>query len=177
MPLGMGEIVLIYHPAYDVNHCLYRILLMLDVSIHDKFEWDLLRLMDFYFLFPHLLKTIKPFPIKLNTYRNLVNAIPEAYEVMPNSKRVLFELEAIQSTAIQNLVAKELIDSQMFKNRLIRRTDTPLPNALQSSISDDYRPNEEWFRVIINQLPQIEFFGKKGLKSRSTLMEYKYDAL
>ena len=57
--------MLIYHPVHDINHCLYRILALLEISKHKEIDWELIKLMDFYVLFPHQLKNIKPFPMEL----------------------------------------------------------------------------------------------------------------
>lgn len=168
--------MIIYHPAYDVNHCLYRILLALETSVHENFDWTLFRLMDFYVLFPHLLKDITPFPSSLQPFKKIVKAIPDAYETLPNSKRVLFELESIQNAAVQNLMAKGLINVSIFDKYTISRTTEQLPENLCEQLALDSRVSEEWYRLIVNELPLIEFEGKSGLKARSKLMEYKYDA-
>ncbi|VVN79432.1 ABC-three component system middle component 5 [Pseudomonas fluorescens] len=167
--------MLIYHPAYDINHSIYRILLILNSSIHKEFQWDLLRLMDFYVLFPHLLKQVAPLPVTLRSYKKLINALPDAYESMLNTKRILFELEPIQNTAIQNILAKDLIDLEKFQEGIVARSETALPGELMARLMSDETVSEEWFRFIANELPVLEFNGKSGLKSRSGLMEYKYD--
>lgn len=168
--------MLIYHPAYDINHSIYRILLVLNSSVHKEFHWDLLRLMDFYVLFPHLLKYISPFPSELKPYKKLINALPDAYESILNTKRILFELEPIQNTAIQNILAKDLIDFEKFQEGVVKQSDTALPNELFERLRTDAIIAEEWFRLIVDELPLLDFNGKSGLKSRSGLMEYKYDA-
>ncbi len=168
--------MIIYHPVYDVNHCLYRILLALETSDHEEFDWPLFRLMDFYVLFPHLLKEIKPFPTSLRTFKKIVKAIPDAYEALPNSKRIIFELESIQNAAVQNLMAKGLVSVSKFDKQVVSRTPEMLPESLQDQLNSDDRVNEEWYRLIVNELPLSDFEGKHGLKARSKLMEYKYDA-
>lgn len=167
--------MLIYHPAYDINHSIYRILLILNSSVHKEFQWDLLRLMDFYLLFPHLLKQISPLPMTVKSYKKLINTLPDAYESMLNTKRILFELEPIQNTAIQNIMAKDLIDLDKFQDGIVSRSDTALPDELARRLQADVIAGEEWFRFITNELPALEFNGKSGLKQRSGLMEYKYD--
>lgn len=168
--------MIIYHPVYDVNHCLYRILLALETSVHEEFDWTLFKLMDFYVLFPHLLKEIKPFPHSLRAFKKIIKIIPDSYEALPNTKRILFELESIQNTAIQNLMAKGLISVSKFDEQIVSRTSELLPDDLQKQLNSDERVNKEWYRLIVNELPLSDFDGKNGLKARSKLMEYKYDA-
>jgi len=167
--------MLIYHPVHDVNHCVYRILLILESSQHKEIDLELFRHIDFYLLFPHLIKEIKPFPIELRSFKKIVTIIPEPYELINNVKRTMYELEAIQTTAIQNLMAKNIIEIDSYKNKNLKRTEEQLPEAIYEKIMNDGVVNEEWFRMLVNELPTVNFLGKKGLKARSGLMEFRYD--
>tara|TARA_R100001369_G_C3325403_1_gene169661 strand:- start:5496 stop:5954 length:459 start_codon:yes stop_codon:yes gene_type:complete len=150
-------------------------LLITESSANEKFGWDVFRLTDFYILFPAMLKTISPFPAELRPFKKILMDMPDAYELIPNSKRVLFELEEIQLTAMQNLIAKGLIDSERFKDGVVSRTELKIPNKIVSTIEADQKTKQEWFRFAVNELPLVEFLGRKGLKARSQLMEYRYD--
>lgn len=168
--------MLIYHPAYDVNHCVYRIISLLEKSAHEEFDIELARLLDFYILFPHLLKSIKPLPAGLAAYRQILKRIPDAYESIPNPKRILFDLEQFQNAAFQSLMAKGLVDIDSFRKGVLRRTDTSIPEELEASMLEDEMIDSDWFTVISDELPSVQFLGRKGLKSRSSLMEFRYDA-
>ena len=167
--------MLIYHPIHDVNHCVYRILLILENSQHSHIDLDLFRLIDFYLLFPHLIKEIKPFPAELISFKKVIKHIPEPYEFIGNVKRTMHELEAIQTTAIQNLMAKNIIEIDSYQNKSLKRTEELLPESIYEIIMNNAVVKEEWFRMLINEFPNVTFFGKKGLKARSGLMEYRYD--
>lgn len=167
--------MLIYHPVYDINHSIYRMLLLLETSVHRSFAWEQLKLLDFYLLFPHLLKDIKPLPASLSVYRKLINAIPHPYELVPNKKRALYEVGNLQNTAVHNLMAKELIDVASFQSFQVQRTQRALPVEIKKFIDADEVQKEDWFKIVVNELPNIAFQGKEGLKSRSGLMEYRYD--
>jgi hypothetical protein len=167
--------MLIYHPIHDINHCIYRLLRFLEKSNHVQFQWDQVRLIDFYSIFPHLLKNIRPFPKELSAYKKILSIIPDTYESIPNDKRVFYELMPIQNTALHNLIAKNLVDSEEFKMGVVSRTEEPIPEKLKDKIREDSIAQEEWFMFLVNELPTVEFDGKKGLKFRSDLMEYRYD--
>ena len=167
--------MLIYHPVHDVNHCVYRLLLILETTQHSKMGIDLYRIVDFYTIFPSLLKNIKPFPAELSAFRRVLKSIPEPYERLTNVKRTMHELEPIQTTAIQNLLAKKIIDLEAFRARKLERTDTELPEEIAVGLRESELVNEEWFRMLINEFPTISFTGKKGLKARTGLMEFRYD--
>ncbi|MGM0542592.1 MAG: ABC-three component system middle component 5 [Pseudomonadota bacterium] len=167
--------MLIYHPFQDANHCVFRTLLLLEHSVHDEIDIELYRLLDFYILFPHLLKNISPLPAELRAYKRLIEKIPDPFESMLNTKRIIHELESLQSVALHNLLAKKLIDIDSFKDKKVKRTDEVLPESISVAINEAKNVNEEWFRVIANELPLVNFSGKKGLKMRAGLMEFRYD--
>lgn len=167
--------MLIYHPFQDANHCVFRTLLLLEHSVHDEIDIELYSLLDFYILFPHLLKNISPFPVELRAYKRLIAKIPDPFESMLNTKRIIHELESLQTVALHNLLAKKLIDIDRFKAKKIRRTDVALPEKVSEAINEAENTNEEWFRIISNELPLVNFSGKKGLKMRTGLMEFRYD--
>lgn len=167
--------MLIYHPISDVNHCAYRLLRLLEASAQREFSWDQIRLFDFYSLFPQALKSIKPFPKELLAYKKLVERIPDAYESMPNEHRIMFQLMPIQNTAIHNLLARDFIDTELHQDGRVSRSKRRLPRALANSIKDDPILNEGWFRFLVDELPAVDFDGRKGLKFRSNLLEYRYD--
>lgn len=167
--------MLIYHPIHDVNHCVYRLLLILETTQHSTIDIDLYRIVDFYTIFPSMLKNIKPFPAELSAFKRVLKEIPEPYERLTNVKRTMHELEPIQTTAIQNLLAKNIIDLEAFRARKLERTDTKLPQEIAAGLRESVLVNEEWFRMLINEFPTISFTGRKGLKARTGLMEFRYD--
>lgn len=149
--------------------------MILEASNHDEIHLDLFRIIDFYILFPHLIKEIKPFPRELHSYRKSVNKIPPPYERVKNIKRVMFELETIQTTALQNLLAKGLIDLDAFKLKKVQRSLTDLPQAVMDELKNNEIANSEWFEMLVNTFCTIKLKGKSGLKSRTGLMEFRYD--
>lgn len=167
--------MLIYHPAYDINHSLFRALLILESSTTNEFHLDLFRIIDFYTVFPHLIKEIKPFPNELKEYRKTVNQIPLPYERTTNVKRVMYEIESIQTTALHNLLAKGFLDIDAFNRKLIKRSQLPLPVLLVEEISSCTMRQEAWFKMLVEKFAVIKFKGRTGLKSRSGLMEFRYD--
>lgn len=167
--------MLMYHPAQDANHCVFRTLLLLEHTVHESINLELYQLLDFYVLFPHMLKHINPLPTELRAYKRLLLEIPEPYESMRNTKRIIFELETIQTVAIHNLLAKSLLDIDSFKLNSLQRTTEPIPSELLTAIQSAEVTKKEWFRMIVNELPTINFGGKSGLKKRSGLLEFRYD--
>lgn len=164
-----------YHPAQDVNHSVFRALLILEHTVHKDIGLEVYRLLDFYILFPHMLKHIHPFPISLRSFKSSLSEISEPFEVMRNTKRILYELESLQNVALHNLLAKQLIDIGNFKSGYLRRTSESIPLELIGAIHSYEQANKDWFRMIVDEFPRVDFGGKNGFKKRTGLMEFRYD--
>lgn len=167
--------MLMYHPAQDINHCVFRILMTTENSEHDMLKIDVYRLIDFYTLFPYLLRLIAKLPSPLHRFKSKFNEIPEPFESLKNTRRIIYELEQLQSIAMQNLVAKGLLDSKSFNEGYLKRTDKKLPASFSDAIRDSRLLKEDWFEVLINEFPKAKLTGNNGLKARTGLMEYRYD--
>jgi len=166
--------LIVYHPAYDVSHCLYRMLLLLENIPCRDIEVERLQLLDFLLLFPSLLKNIS-FPSELKSARKALSSIQDQYENLPNPTRLMFELDNIQKESISSLIARGFINKDNVYNGVISRTDIELPIELVSKMSGDSVVKEAWFLLLVNNLSILDFYGSKGLKARSKMMEYRYD--
>jgi len=97
--------MIIYHPAYDLNHCAYRFITLLSDIDGNKTEWDTLQLLDFYYVFPHFLSEIR-LPKNPIATKNKLKKISGPYETLPNPQRLMFELSALHKETARALVAK-----------------------------------------------------------------------
>ena len=48
--------MIIYNPAFDIYHCVYRMISILSNLVNEKIEVDKLRILDFYMVFPGEIK-------------------------------------------------------------------------------------------------------------------------
>jgi hypothetical protein len=76
--------------------------------------------MDFYVLFPSLLKFIKPFLNELRRYKKEIQKISDPYENIQNPNRIFIELRRIQSIAFHHLLSKNLIDMESYTDGKIK---------------------------------------------------------
>ncbi|MGY4526727.1 ABC-three component system middle component 5 [Pseudomonas sp. TE21394] len=167
--------MLMYHPAFDANHCLYRIVSILHAAADQQISWQLLRVLDFYYLFPSQLKNIKPWPSEIRKLKAQVTKIPEQFEDLTNPARTFFELEPFQKTATLELIAKGVISKSSFDKGIMKLEPDSLPSAYTALLDTDVFLKSDAFEVITKGLPKTKFNGSNGLKSRSGLMEYIYD--
>lgn len=170
MSCGMG-VMIIYHPGYDVHHCSYRILNVLSAVDGGMLPHDTLKLIDFYYVYPHLLKNITQLPRPLNYQKRKIENIKNPFEITPNPKSLFYELSSIQESALDSLSQKLLISSGTQK---IEINKSSLPNRLIEMFKMDEFCNSDVFEILVNRLPKAKLNGENGLKARSGLMEYRY---
>lgn len=166
--------MIIYHPLKDVNHCVYRMINIL-CSHQKEISYEQLKVADFYYLFPHFLKDIKPWPSDIEPRKKLISKTPQPFEKTPNKKKLFFDLNTIQKQALLTLSSKGLIDIESFKSGAVKLFTEKLPEELSYAIENDDFCESDEFNVIVNGICVSKWDGPSGLKFRTGLMEYKYD--
>jgi len=163
--------MIIYHPFKDANHCSYRIISLLYKN-NSKIRDEHLNFMDFYYLFPSQMQNIDGWPRSNSKLARQISTIAHSYETIENPRRIFFELNIIRKNTLAHLFSKgilSLIDEYIFLN--IERIPASLINTLEA---DTFRASFE-FTTIANEIPKLAIKGKKGLKAKTNLMEYRYD--
>ena len=161
--------MLVYHPAFDSYHCLFRSISILEVC--GKCEVERLRILDFCLAFP---TTVAKF--RLPPGRSAVKkaAMSESNPYRdPISARVMFaNLTAIQMAAFSCLTATGLAT---LEAGVLTRTQTALPEAIRERCLRMQVQEHTFFNTLLLQLNALPLFGPDGLKARSELMEFRYD--
>jgi len=163
--------MIIYHPAYDVHHCAYRVLNLLRSTEDMSVSKDSLRLMDFYYVYPHLLKRVKR-SRPLLKYSAAIDAVDESFEVTPNPTSLFYELCRMQDSAFRSLEQKSLIS---LDGERVRLNFGRLPDVLLKGFDSDEFSKTIFFKALVTALPAVKMNGKDGFKERSGLMEFRYD--
>lgn len=166
--------MLMYHPAFDASHCLYRMVAILS-RVKSNLSWDLLRIIDFYYLFPSELKKISPWPSEMREYKAIIASIPSPFEEITNPSRIFFDLQEFQKTAILELITKGIIDKNKFDSKVVELIPNSIPTGFLRSVEKDSFVSSKIFEALVKGLPKVELQGASGLKKRSKLMEFVYD--
>mgnify|MGYP006283549935 CR=1 FL=1 len=167
--------MLIYNQAFDIYHTIFR-MLQLTHRIEHEIEIDKLRILDFYLVFPFELLEIKSFRGFKRFQSNLQNE-RNSYERILDRKRVFYKMESIQLSSIKAIVAYGLFEKNLFDAGKISRTEKQLPQELNGRITDTAEMNRELLELITKHLANIDLYGHLGLKSRTNLIEFKYDTI
>ncbi|MCQ8819029.1 hypothetical protein NQT65_02250 [Pseudoalteromonas agarivorans] len=164
--------MIIYHPAHDVNHCSYRILNILYGAKNNKVHCDMLKIVSFYYVYPHLLKRMESFPRPLNYQAKKISNISDSFELTPSPSSLFFEMHSTHEAAIFSLYQRSLIN---IERNIVSLEKHNLPNELIQEFKKDKFTKSDLFKILVECLPKVKLDGDNGLKAKSGLMEYKYD--
>jgi hypothetical protein len=165
--------VLIYHPAFDIYHGIFRILRLLEALPRVDVEVDRIRILDFYLLFPTILRNVR-FPIGAGKLKKYFANLENPYENIEDPKGLFMRLEPYQRAALEALAARELIASDALAADKVIRTATKLPGELKAALLGRNDGSKE-IELLSGPLFKVDLYGHSGLKERSDLFEYRYD--
>jgi len=130
------------------------------------------RILDFYLLFPALIREFK-FPLEFKELRKL---LPDQsrYRNVTDPKRIFFRMEPFQSAALHFLASHGVISSEdLVERRKIRWIESACPEQLKAA--SDALKEEAVLKLLLGPFMEIDLYGKSGLKARSDLFQYRYD--
>lgn len=163
--------MLIYHPAFDIYNCAFRVLQLLKYSKQPEIELDRIRIWDFYLTFPNEARKIK-FPRDLLELKRIFKDKPEnEYEDLIDPRRIIERMKPYQISSLRYLASYGLIDNNLFLKDIIKRTDKEIPKELEAKL-------EETAIEKLNIIKLITGFNNLalwGIKERTGLIEYRYD--
>jgi len=154
---------------------MFRILQITEVT-KEQMEVDKLRILDFYLAFPSELLEIQSFK-GFKKYERFIKAETNIYERVIDRKRLFFKMEQIQISAIKALISYGILDANEFKNGKIKRTEVSISDSLKERIEKANQENINLIALITGPLASMNLYGHLGLKERTNLIEFKYDAV
>ena len=167
--------MLTYQPQCDPYNEIFRILSLLYFDKNKQFNLDVLKILDFYFLFPQFITDIK-LPKEMVSYRSRFKKYENIYAVQDTKKQLFDNLDVYQCMAIDTLVAKKIINTKYYqKNIVFLNEQIDIAPYLDQQLEQRNSDNQELLDFLVNKLSSIHFLGENGLKARTGLMEYRYD--
>jgi hypothetical protein len=164
--------MLVYHPAYDAYHCIFRILSILDVRA--SLDMDMLRLLDYALCFPVAVADFR-LPGDMYTVKKMVRDSGNLYRSPLNQKATFAALAATQEGALVCLAAAGFVAQDELQKGRVTRTGVLLPSGIAAR-RDNFKKTEAiFFNHVMKAMLSFPLQGEGGLKDRSGLMEYRYD--
>lgn len=166
--------MLIYHPAFDIYNCVFRLLQLLTHMNQDEVEVDRLRIWDFYLTFPNEARKIS-YPNSLSELKKVFKKKePNPYEDLIDPKRVIERMKSFQLAALKCIASYGFIDAALLSKNIVRRTDKEIPEELAKYFFKLTNEKSNVIKLIIG-FWELPLYGKSGLKDRTGLIDFKYD--
>lgn len=166
--------MLIYHPAFDAYHCIHRLIAI--THTNREIEFSKLRILDFYLCFPAEVASIE-LPQAHQKYRVSAREVKNKFRGPVNPLRTFRDMETIHHAATRLLVASKVFDSGKLDAGTVSRTSWEEPATLKLAVDVLPSVSIELTKYILTQLSALPLGGVGGLKQRTGLMEYRYDAI
>lgn len=163
--------MLVYHPAFDIYNCAFRMLQLLNYVKQSEIELDRLRIWDFYLTFPNEARKIK-FPQDLIKLKRIFkDKVNNPYEDLIDPRRIAERMRPFQISALRYLASYGIIDNNLFLKNIIKRTDKKIPQELEIKISDITIEKENIMKLVQG----FNHLALWGIKERTGLLEFRYD--
>lgn len=167
--------MLIYHPAFDIYNGAFRILQLLTLMKEGGVEVDRLRIWDFYLTFPNEARNIV-FPQDLKALKQVFkNKVNNPYEDLIDARRIIDRMRPFQLEALKCLASYGFIDNHELSKNMVKRTEKELPAELQSMLEELSDEKKNIIKLVVG-FRELPLYGQMGLKSRTGLIEFRYDA-
>lgn len=166
--------MLVYHPAFDLYNCVFRMLRLITFMKHEHVELDRLRIWDFYLTFPNEARKIK-FPQELQELKKIFKQKEiNPYEDLIDPRRIIERMKSYQISALKCIASYGLIDSNDFSKNIIRRTEKEIPKEILDKFDRTTNEEDNILKLVVG-FSELPLFGQMGLKYRTGLIDFKYD--
>jgi hypothetical protein len=169
-----------YVAAFDPFHAIFRTISLLQFGIGITPEIDRVRIFDFYLCFPQLIEKFEgvrdiPGFIKAKN-RTKIKYPDNPYLTLPPPKQLFKRMEQHQLAGFSTLAASGFLNTDAFHEEIIVKSTKALTDRLEGEVTRFLGSNAELFDLI-GLMSQLPLSGPNGLKKRSDLEEFRYDAI
>lgn len=172
-------IQLTFQPAFDVFHAVFRLLRLRPIiSAAGSLPRDHVRILDFYLLFPYRIDDIRLMP-KHKALKKLASDFEELkpYGEQPHDRTLFNRMTLFQISALNTLAKRGLIKPDQWQVANVQYTDVKIPPKLIDRARAKNEREAELLALLRVLATEYELLGSNGLKARTDLLEYRYDAI
>ncbi|MCZ2085749.1 MAG: hypothetical protein LC112_15885 [Flavobacteriales bacterium] len=172
--------MILYNNAFDLYHTIFRMLhLISKVDSDSSIEVDRIRIWDYYLLFPTQIFHIKPRQNEVEFKKilkqlNIIKTNP--YQRISDERMTIEKIKPYQIAALNCLASYKIINKDDLLEDKITILSKELLRQYVDSIGNLSSREKNIITIVTSQFYDISLFGENGLKSRSDLLESKYDA-
>lgn len=170
---------LTYNEAFDPYHAAFRILrLWKGCSIVDTTHFDMLRILDFYLLFPFRIQNMSLFS-EDRAWRRISKAYEDwkPYGELPDDVSIFSRMEPFQRAAVTSLAKAGFMSLEAWQNNQIEFLEVELPANISVRCSELNGAMHDVIAILCAMRERYPLLGRNGLKDRSGLLEFRYDSV
>ncbi|AZB00155.1 hypothetical protein EG359_11200 [Chryseobacterium joostei] len=172
--------MIVYNQAFDLYHTIFRILHFLNKFENGtKIEVERIRIWDFYLLFPSKIHEIKLRQTESDIRKLRKEFIKDSnnpYEKVYENRKVFEKIKPYQLAALNCIASYGIIDKSSINLQRVKILNKDILAEFVNNF-DELTPKEKnVISLMTGHFNQISLFGENGLKSRTSLMESRYDA-
>jgi hypothetical protein len=163
--------MLSYHPALDPYHTALRILQVFTYDTSRKLYKHDVRIIDFYMLFPELIKNIRT--TKEHMYeKKRISPDENKYFTPKKPESVFGKMEEIHDAAFNMLLTTGIIKRDQDKYII---SDDVSGYSIVEMAKSKNKDKEDVLSLLMSLEREVPSVGEDSLKDRSGLDEYRYD--
>lgn len=168
-------IQLAYQPAYDPFHTVLRVIRIADHNARPSIEQT--RIADFYLSFPSRLAVVT-FPRGMRgRLKTALAGTSPPYGTSPADETVMRRMRPIQDAAIQTLLGNGTLDHDAFEAGMLSLDIDAVSERLLARARELNGAQVGLVDLIRDMITAVPLEGENGLKHRTGLGEYRYDAV
>lgn len=168
-----------YNPAFDLYHSIFRMAhIAAKLNATECIEVDKARIWDFYLLFPDKVYNIHLHSdeIIIKKLRNTIKRQNNPYDYNGDNRKLFEWIKPVQLSALGCLVSCGILNKEKFeRGRICVNGHDTLTAFLQKA--GPITSRESNVLAFMSHLSRtMSMTGINGLKARTELLEFKYDA-
>lgn len=172
--------MIVYNQAFDLYHTIFRFLHFLNkFEDGELIEIERLRIWDFYLLFPSEIHSIR-LKRSESDIRKLRKAFIKdsnnPYEKIHEKRKIFEKIKQYQLAALNCIASYGIIDKSALNQHRVYIVNKKILLEFVGAFDEIARKERNVISLMTGHFNQVSLFGTDGLKSRTNLMESKYDA-
>lgn len=125
-------------------------------------------------MFPHLIGNAR-LPRALTSAKQRYGKIDARYSQVPAPRVFIQQLVGLHEIVARSLIGKDFLAADAFEKNVLQRTGKTLPATLAEAFK--HADDKSFVELLATQVSAIPLNGPNGLKDRTGLLEYRYDAV
>ena len=168
-----------FQPAFDPFHTMFRLMRLFHIiKQHGPLDYDQVRILDFFLLFPTRIDAIRMMQPHVR-FRSLAAKYERSrpYGEQPDDQILFSRMKPIQLAAIQSLATHGFLDRTKLSLNEVSAAEKHIPKEVKARLESANHEDSELLSFLDILASKYPLLGRDGLKDRTGLLEYRYDAV